>query len=175
MLEHNAYANVGRLLTKVILISEPALIQFFNLFPSNIFEIQILLEKEAFKIITLKFRDIHYSVTHRCYLNSFWNSKKKEFQNSNFGRKQIENSCWCQFSNKYDFSEKKTTSKPTLFLSKFLVLKIVIDDENLPEHFCCNLSISICKPCNTRSCSFCKKAIELSALFSLSSILGLNT
>ena len=32
------------------------------------------------------------------------NHEKKEFRNSNVGGKQIENSFWCKFSNKYDFS-----------------------------------------------------------------------
>ena len=47
-------------------------------------------------------------------------------------------------------------------------------DAPLPEHFCCNLSISMCKPCKTLSCSFCMKAMALSALFSLRSILELK-
>ena len=35
-----------------------------------------------------------YSVTHRCYLNSY--HEKKEFQNSNVGGKRIENSYRCR-------------------------------------------------------------------------------
>ena len=41
-----------------------------------------------------------YSVTHF----DGKNYEKKEFQNSNTGGKQIENSCRCHFCKKFDFS-----------------------------------------------------------------------
>ena len=41
-------------------------------------------------------------------------------------------------------------------------------NNKLPEHFCWSLSISICNPCKTLSCSFCIKCIVFSALFNLS-------